>query len=194
VHAAVRCHLNRGAGAAVVGHQRDGATPTPIAPPHRRSRPGEVARTKRKNSARKEIGGLQEPARVGVPRGDDATDRRCWMEASGRQPWRSRRHTIAQLLDHAGPGQLLSAHCFDLHRPGCLEGSGMKCPRCQQDHPVPDAQFCPRWGAPVNCAEESGPPAASYREVEGGVETMARHVDRDWSHRRRHGWSARAMR
>src|SRR5437870_7195454 len=41
----------------------------------------------------------------------------------------------------------------------------MKCSRCQQDNPVPDAQFCPRCGAPVKHAEESGPAAASYAEV-----------------------------
>src|SRR5262245_13629506 len=45
----------------------------------------------------------------------------------------------------------------------------MKCPRCQQDNPIPDAQFCPRCGAPVKHAEESGPPAPSYAEVTGAL-------------------------
>src|SRR5262245_35619324 len=70
-----------------------------------------------------------------------------------------------RLLDHAGPGQLRSPHGSDLHRPGCLEGFGMKCSRCQQDNPVPDAKFCPRCGAPVKHADGSGPPAPSYAEV-----------------------------
>ena len=41
----------------------------------------------------------------------------------------------------------------------------MTCPRCQQDNPLPDAQFCPRCGAPVKHADGSGPPAPSYAEV-----------------------------
>jgi zinc-ribbon domain len=31
----------------------------------------------------------------------------------------------------------------------------MKCSRCQQDNPVPDAQFCPRCGAPVKQVDGS---------------------------------------
>jgi two-component system, NtrC family, sensor kinase len=41
----------------------------------------------------------------------------------------------------------------------------MQCPRCQQDNPLLDAQFCPRCGAPVKHGEESGPPAASYADL-----------------------------
>jgi signal transduction histidine kinase len=41
----------------------------------------------------------------------------------------------------------------------------MQCPRCQQDNPLPDAQFCPRCGAQVGRVEESGPPAASYADL-----------------------------
>src|SRR5215475_91235 len=41
----------------------------------------------------------------------------------------------------------------------------MKCSRCQQDNPVPDARFCPWCGAPVKDVEKSGPAAASYAEV-----------------------------
>jgi hypothetical protein len=41
----------------------------------------------------------------------------------------------------------------------------MQCPRCQQDNPLPDAQFCPRCGAPVKRVEESGPPAASNADL-----------------------------
>src|SRR5215813_9976134 len=42
----------------------------------------------------------------------------------------------------------------------------MTCPRCQQDNPVPDAQFCPRCGAPVTHADDSHRPAASYADVQ----------------------------
>jgi two-component system NtrC family sensor kinase len=41
----------------------------------------------------------------------------------------------------------------------------MKCSRCQQDNPVPDAQFCPRCGAPIKHADMSGPPAASFEDL-----------------------------
>jgi two-component system NtrC family sensor kinase len=43
----------------------------------------------------------------------------------------------------------------------------MKCPRCQQENPVPDAQFCPpRCGAPVTRAEDSSPPAVSFADLQ----------------------------
>src|SRR5262250_7750 len=41
----------------------------------------------------------------------------------------------------------------------------MTCPRFQQDNPVPNAQFCPRCGAPVKYAEDSHRPAASYGDL-----------------------------
>src|SRR5262250_615312 len=41
----------------------------------------------------------------------------------------------------------------------------MTCPRCQQDNPVADAQFCPRCGAPVKHAGDSHQPAASYGDL-----------------------------
>ena len=41
----------------------------------------------------------------------------------------------------------------------------MQCPRCQQENPLPDAQFCPRCGVPVERVEESGSPAASYADL-----------------------------
>src|SRR5262245_23451186 len=41
----------------------------------------------------------------------------------------------------------------------------MQCPRCQQDNPVANAQFCPRCGAPVKYAAESGTSAASYADL-----------------------------
>src|SRR5262249_50582219 len=42
----------------------------------------------------------------------------------------------------------------------------MQCPRCQQDNPVADAQFCPRCGAPAKNAEQSATPAASYGDLQ----------------------------
>jgi signal transduction histidine kinase len=42
----------------------------------------------------------------------------------------------------------------------------MKCPRCQQDNPVPDAQFCPRCGAPAEHAQRRATSAASYADVQ----------------------------
>src|SRR5215467_7692579 len=37
----------------------------------------------------------------------------------------------------------------------------MTCPRCQQDNPVADAQFCPRCGAAVRRAAASDPPVTN---------------------------------
>jgi signal transduction histidine kinase len=42
----------------------------------------------------------------------------------------------------------------------------MKCPRCEQENPVPDAQFCPRCGAPVTRPEDSSPPAVSLADLQ----------------------------
>src|SRR5499427_6422391 len=70
------------------------------------------------------------------------------------------------VLDHASLGRLVSAHGSDLSPTRPLGGSGMTCPRCQQDNPVPDAQFCPRCGAPVTHADDSHQPAASYADVQ----------------------------
>ncbi len=42
----------------------------------------------------------------------------------------------------------------------------MKCPRCEQDNPVADAQFCPRCGAPAKHADARSTPAASYVDLQ----------------------------
>ena len=42
----------------------------------------------------------------------------------------------------------------------------MQCPRCQQDNPVADAEFCPRCGAPAKHAERRTAPAASYADLQ----------------------------
>src|SRR5262245_50717684 len=42
----------------------------------------------------------------------------------------------------------------------------MQCPRCQQDNPVADAQFCPRCGAPAKHAERGTTPAVPYAELQ----------------------------
>src|SRR5215471_9536226 len=52
----------------------------------------------------------------------------------------------------------------------------MKCPRCQRDNPVADAQFCPRCGAPVKHAEESGPSAASYADLRRELKARDREL------------------
>src|SRR5215510_999543 len=41
----------------------------------------------------------------------------------------------------------------------------MKCPRCQHENPVPDAQFCPRCGAPLKHVGDGHQPAASYSDL-----------------------------
>src|SRR5215470_2697553 len=70
------------------------------------------------------------------------------------------------VLDHTSLGRLVSAHRSDLLPTPFPGGCGMTCPRCQQDNPVPDAQFCPRCGAPVKHAHDSHQPAASYADVQ----------------------------
>src|SRR5262245_35100575 len=42
----------------------------------------------------------------------------------------------------------------------------MNCPQCHQDNPVPDAQFCPRCGAPAQRAQRKATSAASYADVQ----------------------------
>src|SRR5215468_4402455 len=64
-----------------------------------------------------------------------------------------RKRDPPQVLDRATPTQLVSAHGFDLSPTRPLGGPGMTCPRCQQDNPVADAQFCPRCGAPAEQAQ-----------------------------------------
>src|SRR5215475_10778559 len=60
-----------------------------------------------------------------------------------------------RLLDHAGPGQLRSPHGSDLHRPGCLEGCGMKCSRCQHENPS-QARFCMACGTGLSVRAKAG--------------------------------------
>jgi two-component system, NtrC family, sensor kinase len=52
----------------------------------------------------------------------------------------------------------------------------MKCSRCQQDNPVPDAQFCPRCGAPVKHVDESGMPAASHADLQRELQARNREL------------------
>jgi len=42
----------------------------------------------------------------------------------------------------------------------------MKCPRCEQDNPVPDAQFCPRCGAPTEQAAQGAAPTVPYSDLQ----------------------------
>ena len=41
----------------------------------------------------------------------------------------------------------------------------MTCPRCQQDNPVTDAQFCPRCGAPAGQAAQRATPTVPYTDL-----------------------------
>jgi two-component system, NtrC family, sensor kinase len=52
-------------------------------------------------------------------------------------------------------------------------GSAMKCPRCQQDNPVADGQFCPRCGAPVS---ESAPVPKPYGVLKDENERLRRSL------------------
>ena len=49
----------------------------------------------------------------------------------------------------------------------------MKCPRCEQDNPVADAQFCPRCGAPVS---EAAPVAKPYGVLKDENERLRRSL------------------
>ena len=42
----------------------------------------------------------------------------------------------------------------------------MQCPRCQQDNPVADAQFCPRCGAPAKHDEQRTMPGLSNADLQ----------------------------
>src|SRR5262249_27099114 len=64
------------------------------------------------------------------------------------------------------PGRVVSAHGSDLPPTRPLGGSGMTCPRCQQDNPVADAQFCPRCGAPAEQAAQRATPTVPYLDLQ----------------------------
>jgi GAF domain-containing protein len=49
----------------------------------------------------------------------------------------------------------------------------MQCPRCQQDNPLPDAQFCPRCGAPVSDTTATN---GSYAELRAEIEALRRSL------------------
>src|SRR5262249_27856599 len=53
----------------------------------------------------------------------------------------------------------------------------MQCPRCQQDNPVADAQFCPRCGAPAKHGEPGTTQAGSYADLQHSLtEALARET------------------
>jgi ubiquinone/menaquinone biosynthesis C-methylase UbiE len=62
----------------------------------------------------------------------------------------------------------------------------MQCPRCQQGSPLPDAQFCPRCGAPVKRVEESGPLAASYADLRRDLTEVVEQQTATSSHAKRY--------
>jgi two-component system, NtrC family, sensor kinase len=49
----------------------------------------------------------------------------------------------------------------------------MQCPRCQQDNPVADAQFCPRCGAPVT---DTTATEGSYADLRAEIEALRRSL------------------
>ena len=52
----------------------------------------------------------------------------------------------------------------------------MQCPRCQEQHPT-SQNFCGGCGAPVSRPNTSGPPAASYADLQREVEQLARDLN-----------------
>src|SRR5499427_2300618 len=70
-----------------------------------------------------------------------------------------------RVLDHASPGRLVSAHRSDLLSPWPQGGSGMTCPRCQQDNPS-HAKFCLECGVHLRGTGEDGPSGAPYAELQ----------------------------
>src|SRR5215471_2321232 len=72
------------------------------------------------------------------------------------------------VLDHTSPGRLVSAHGSDFLPPRPLGGSGMTCPRCQQDNPS-HAKFCLACGVPLRRTSESGPSGMSYVQMQGAL-------------------------
>src|SRR5262249_44513191 len=70
-----------------------------------------------------------------------------------------------RVLDHASLGRLVSAHGSDLAPTRPLGGSGMTCPRCQQDNPS-HAKFCLECGVPLGSTSESGPSGAPHAELQ----------------------------
>src|SRR5215470_3838639 len=74
-------------------------------------------------------------------------------------------HPGARVLDHASLGRLVSAHGSDLLPTRPLGGSGMTCPRCQQEN-LPTMKFCGECGTPLRRPEGSAQPAASYADVQ----------------------------
>src|SRR5215472_13108302 len=76
-----------------------------------------------------------------------------------------RRDPGDRVLDHTSLGRLVSAHGSDLAPTRPLGGSGMTCPRCQQDNPS-HAKFCLECGAPLGSTSESGPSGAPHAELQ----------------------------
>src|SRR5262252_5512444 len=69
------------------------------------------------------------------------------------------------VLDHASLGRLVSAHGSDLSPPRPLGGSGMTCPRCQQENPT-SHKFCRECGTALPQLGGSAQPAPSYADVQ----------------------------
>ena len=76
----------------------------------------------------------------------------------------------AGVLDHASLGRLVSAHGSDLPPTRPLGGSGMTCPRCQQEN-SPTMKFCGECGTPL---ERIDPTPRSYADLNAEVESLKR--------------------
>src|SRR5215475_2876239 len=78
----------------------------------------------------------------------------------------------AGVLDHASLGRLVSAHGSDLPPTRPLGGSGMTCPRCQQEN-SPTMKFCGECGTPL---ERIDPTPRSYADLNAEVESLSRSL------------------
>src|SRR5215510_11088260 len=78
----------------------------------------------------------------------------------------------AGVLDHASLGRLVSAHGSDLPPTRPLGGSGMTCPRCQQEN-SPTMKFCGECGTPL---ERIDPTPRSYADLNAEVESLRRSL------------------
>src|SRR5215467_5151856 len=92
-----------------------------------------------------------------------------WGDILTEQLWGDifidQQHPYDRVLDHASLGRLVSAHAPDLLSPRPVGGSGMTCPRCQQDNPS-HAKFCLECGVHLRSTGEGGASVAPHAELQ----------------------------
>src|SRR5215813_14244944 len=76
-----------------------------------------------------------------------------------------RKRDPPQVLDRATPTQLVSARGFRPSPTRPLGGSGMTCPRCQQEN-LPTMKFCGECGTPLERHQGGAQPAPSYADLQ----------------------------